>query len=52
LEVVQGLSNARQRVGEIAASRPGRYFIYSLGSKTVIAQIETFAQNQTGKSDE
>ena len=42
IETVYGLSNARQRMGEIAERKPGRYFVFSLGSHSVLAQIETF----------
>ena len=42
LESVQGLSNARARMVQIAAEKPGRYFIYSVRSHAVLAQIETF----------
>jgi hypothetical protein len=42
LETASGLSKARERMGQIAAERPGRYFLFSLQSHTVFAQIETF----------
>ncbi len=42
LETVEGLSNARARMHEIAAQTPGQYFVFSVGSRTVLAQTETF----------
>jgi hypothetical protein len=44
LESVEGLSNARARMEQIAADTPGRYFIYSVRSHAMLAQIETFAK--------
>jgi hypothetical protein len=44
LEAVEGLSNARERMEQIAAENPGKYFIFSVGSRTVLAEIETFAK--------
>jgi hypothetical protein len=44
LEAAEGLSKARERMEQIAADKPGRYFIYSIRSRTVLAQIETFAK--------
>jgi hypothetical protein len=44
LETVEGLSGARQRMQEIAAAKPGRYFILSLPDRRVLADIETFAK--------
>lgn len=42
VEAVQGLSNACARMHEIAAQTPGEYFVYSIGSRTILAQTETF----------
>jgi hypothetical protein len=41
LESVDGLSNARARMHDIAARIPGHYFVFSVGSRSVVAQIET-----------
>lgn len=43
IETVQGLSNARERMEEIASQKPGRYFIFSSSSHAVLSQTETFA---------
>jgi acetone carboxylase gamma subunit len=45
LESAEGLSQACARMEEIAAAKPGRYFIYSVKSHAVLAHIETFAQS-------
>ena len=44
VECVRGLSNARERMGQIAAKKPGRYFLFSLQSHSVLARIETFSK--------
>lgn len=45
LETVAGLSNARERMEIIAAEKPGRYFIFSAVTQTMVAQIEVFKKN-------
>jgi hypothetical protein len=42
VEAVAGLSNARERMGEIAARNPGKYFLFSVGSQSILAQVHTF----------
>jgi hypothetical protein len=42
IEAVAGLSNARERMGEIAARNPGKYFLFSVGSQSILAQVQTF----------
>jgi hypothetical protein len=42
VEAVEGLANARQRMGVIAAQNPGKYFLFSSGSQSVLAHTETF----------
>jgi len=41
IESVEGLSNARTRMLQIAAQKPGRYFIFSLENQAILAKIET-----------
>ena len=43
IEAVEGLSNARERMGQIAAEKPGRYFVFSCADHSILARIETFA---------
>ena len=50
IETVEGLSNARERMEQIAAEKPGQYFIFSSLSHAVLAQIETFATSSYSKS--
>ena len=41
LEAVAELSTARQRMEEIAAALPGRYFVFSQQSHAVLARTDT-----------
>lgn len=50
IETVDGLSNARERMEQIAAEKPGQYFIFSPLSHAVLAQIETFAGPSNSKA--
>jgi hypothetical protein len=38
VEAVEGLSNARQRMGQIAAQEPGKYFLFSRSSRSILAR--------------
>ena len=40
---VEGLSNARERMGQMAADAPGRYFVFCTRTCTSVCEIETFA---------
>ena len=40
IEVVEGLSSARQRIEQLAAASPGRYFVFDSQSRSVVAQID------------
>ena len=42
LNTIEGLSNARARMHEIATKIPGQYFICSIGSDAILAEVETF----------
>lgn len=51
LESAESLSKARERMEKIAAEKPGRYFIYSVRSHAVLAQIDTSARpNPSGRA--
>lgn len=41
---VRGLANAKERMDEIAAERPGRYFLFYAPDRSILAQTETFAK--------
>ena len=49
-EAVAGLSAARERMEQIAAEKPGEYFIYCVSTATVVAEIETFAKARDNKA--
>lgn len=42
IEAVEGLSKARERLEQIAAKKPGKYFLFSLYSGSILLEIETF----------
>jgi hypothetical protein len=41
VEAVVGLSQARKRMEEIAAAKPGEYFIFGSSSHSILARIDT-----------
>lgn len=41
LETVDGLAEAQKRMQEIATRKPGVYFIFSSGDRSVVAKLET-----------
>ena len=43
IEAVEGLSNARDRMQQIAREQPGQYFLFCPSTHTVVSEIETFA---------
>jgi hypothetical protein len=50
VEAVVGLSNARERMQQIAAKEPGTYFVFSATGRSVLAQIETFKKIDNSKA--
>ena len=44
IEAIEGFSNARQRMGHIAAETPGKYFLFSCSSQSFPERIETFTK--------
>ena len=50
LGVVEGLENARSRMEHIAAQTPGHYFLFSGVSRSILAQIDTFAEPVLSKA--
>jgi len=51
LESVVGLLNARERMKHIAAKKPGRYFMSSIGTHSPVAEIETFGLLEASTQD-
>jgi hypothetical protein len=47
LEAVEGLSNAREQMQQIAEQKPGAYFVFSAMGQSVLARIETFNKAET-----
>ena len=42
IETVERLSSARERMEEIAAEMPGRYFLLAASGQSIVAQVWTF----------
>jgi hypothetical protein len=49
IESVEGLSNARERMEQIASEEPGQYFLYSVKDHVIFARIETFKKPEAPK---
>ena len=43
IEAVEGLSNARERMQQIAGEQPGQYFLFCPSTHASVCEIETFA---------
>jgi hypothetical protein len=41
IEAVSGLSQARERMEQLARQIPGRYFLFSIHSRSLLARIDT-----------
>jgi hypothetical protein len=41
IECIPGLEKARERMEQIAAEKPGRYFVFSIHNRTVLAKVDT-----------
>ena len=50
-ETVEGLSNARRRLEQMAANVPGAYFLYSPLSRSILAKIDTGKQLQSARQE-
>ncbi len=44
IEAVEGLSKARERMGQMAAQTPGKYFLFSGGSQSILSRIQSLKQ--------
>jgi hypothetical protein len=42
IEAVEGMSNAQRRMEQIAAQKPGKYFLFSVNNGSVLTCLETF----------
>jgi hypothetical protein len=45
VEAVEGLASARRRMGQIAAEKPGKYFLFSDADQSILTQIDTLSRN-------
>jgi hypothetical protein len=46
LEAVQGLASAKERMKQIAAERPGKYFIFCVADRAVLGSMDTLANSE------
>jgi hypothetical protein len=44
VEAIEGLSSARERMVQIAAQKPGKYFLFSGSSQSILARMQTFTK--------
>jgi len=51
IESTDGLANAKKRMQELAAEKPGKYFILYSATHMVVASIETFGRPTKPKSE-
>jgi hypothetical protein len=47
LETVEGLSGARERMEQLAAQKPGHYFLFSTAAQAILAEIETSQKTES-----
>jgi len=45
VESVEGLPSARERLKQISAAKPGKYFLFSAESNTVVIAVDTSAKS-------
>jgi hypothetical protein len=50
VEAVPGLAKARERMKELAAQVPGKYFVFSMHSHAVLASVDTSSNFNRAKS--
>jgi hypothetical protein len=50
-ESVEGLSNARRRMEQLAANVPGAYFLYNPLSHTILVKTHTSKQLQSARRE-
>jgi hypothetical protein len=50
IEAVAGLSNARERMEQIAKEKPGKYFLFSSTVHSILARTETFERDDQGSA--
>ena len=49
LESVEGLAAARERLKQISAAKPGKYFVFSTANNSVVATADTSAKAHPSK---
>ena len=41
VEAIEGFSNARQRMDQIAAEKPGKYFLLATTEQSILTRVDT-----------
>jgi hypothetical protein len=45
VETVEDFASARQRLGQIAVEKPGKYFLFSDSDQSVLTRVDTLSRN-------
>lgn len=49
VEAIDGFSSAQKRMGEIAAGKPGRYFLFSSADQSILTRLDTRSREMIGR---
>ena len=49
VEAIEGLSSAHQRMGQIAAEKPGKYFLLSNTDQFILTRVDTRSRTMFGR---
>jgi hypothetical protein len=47
VEAIAGFSNAQRRMGQIAAEKPGKYFLFSSTDQSILTRVDTRSRTTT-----
>jgi hypothetical protein len=47
VEAIAGLSNAHKRMSQIAAEKPGKYFLFSSTDQSILTRVDTRSRTTT-----
>ena len=51
VEAVEGLGRAAMRMGQLAAEKPGAYFVFSLATHSVVVSVDTTSKSKAGEGN-
>jgi hypothetical protein len=49
VEAIEGLSSAHQRMGQLAAEKPGRYFLLSSTDQSILTRVDTRSRTKIAR---